>query len=338
MKRYLFVLMLFLSFCTERYGDDYHEKKETEKIVFNINSELKKTHPPSHTAILKGLKWSVLFVEKNKNFDYIFSDYLAMLYELTLNHNKPVIQKSAVQLVNIALKRATHRLNKIFPKTLAGKWDYIAILPMIYQSKVPLTPFINFYKDYFPKENKEYYDTSFQDALKTLNYDLLGDYLIDYYFVDWMERKFNHHPFNLPKNRFPKLIKKVTPLKYIHKADSDDYHDQNYYVTHVILVLSQYGKRRLNNNSSLEKKLKAYIDKHYHEVRHEVGDLDLLAEFILCLKIYGEGNNPKIQEGKNYLISLQHSDGSWGTEEDKKGDPYDIFHPTWAVITTLNYQ
>ena len=70
-------------------------------------------------------------------------------------------------------------------------------------------------------------------------------------------------------------------------------------------------------------------------IRHEGKDLDLLAEFVYCFRIYGKADRPDVQEAVTYMLDLQHGDGSWGTDEDFSGTLYQVMHPTWAVLTGL---
>ena len=64
--------------------------------------------------------------------------------------------------------------------------------------------------------------------------------------------------------------------------------------------------------------------------------MDLLGEYIQCLKIYGFGGEKFIHESEEYLMSKQQKDGSWPPPDDND-DYYDIFHPVWTSIVALNY-
>ncbi len=72
-------------------------------------------------------------------------------------------------------------------------------------------------------------------------------------------------------------------------------------------------------------------------MRSKTDDLDLLGEYVECMKIFGLGGNAEVIESLNYIVSQQNPDGSWVKTKSADKDPYDLFHPTWTSITALHY-
>jgi hypothetical protein len=288
-------------------------------------------------AVLRGLIWLDEFVRDDEHLHFIFSDYLLMLNELALRRPGPV-SAGARQMIHDAFQRSAENLKEIFEQDEAGKWDYISILALLEIWQIPGKPFVDFYNSHFPSNLKMDYDDEFEKALKKLDYDTLGDILIDTSFAHFFRKKISASAFNVPETGFSDYLKRVTGLPYGCTFDKDEnaYSDQNYYVTHVIFVATDYGQQPMPDGA-LSREMRQYLESEFACVRYQVREIDLIAEFVHCLKLFGQKERPDVREAVDYLLSLQHEDGSWGTEEDFEGDAYDIFHPTWAVITALNY-
>jgi hypothetical protein len=81
-----------------------------------------------------------------------------------------------------------------------------------------------------------------------------------------------------------------------------------------------------------------YIQESFSKV-YNLGYIDLLAEYIQCLKIIQpliKNSTKEISKYEQFLLDQQRSDGSWGNDRSDNGDPYTVFHPTWAVLTAIN--
>ncbi len=294
------------------------------------------------SAAFHGFVWIADFIRKDENFEFIFSDYVVMLYELSLNDSSTRVQQLARKLSRSAFKRALPRLDEIFPPTGTGKWDFISVIPVIHHFGIDIGPYLKFYQRHFPKGFIDSGEISFAKARKTLNYDILGDYLLDIWFVEWTSASFENTPFTLPPNHYDDYLKRVESTPFIHQSSDDqiDYSDQNYFLTHVVLVMSNYGMSNYAGeslgDSALGTRLLDYFIRDYDAIRFQVRDLDLIAEVLQCFRLLGAGERVFVNEGLSYLLREQHADGSWGTKEDAEGDPYDVFHPTWAAITAIN--
>ena len=126
------------------------------------------------------------------------------------------------------------------------------------------------------------------------------------------------------------------PFRYSIR-DEDGYRDQNFYATHAVFVMSGYGEYPIPKNK-FALRLKKYIHDNFPNVRNRLHDLDLLGEYIECMKIFGFEKEASVREAVQYIVSRQCPDGSWLKKRDKDDDPYDIFHPSWTSITALHYR
>ena len=292
---------------------------------------------PGKKAVLEGLLWVVRFVEEDERLDFVFSNYVLFLRELTLDKKDAFTSGIATDLIEEAFTRIKPRLGDVFPKSNYGKWDFISVLPFINQFDVDKEFYLDYYVSSLPKKHKRPYKKSFAKGVKTINYDLLGDYLIDYSFLHCLNVDFPEHGLDLPEDKFDLFMEKAGKLKFIHDhgSDEDDYFDQNYYVTHIVYVATDYGHIDMKDED-LKDRVSKYLEDNLYYVRHDVKDIDLTAEFVHCLKLLGHGEDKAVQEAVEYLISIQKEDGSWGEKDDFEGDFYDQFHPTWAVVSALH--
>ncbi len=296
------------------------------------------TQDARERAILAGLHWMVRYLEEEKHFRSVFSDYVLALHELTLFDK----QRPWVGVVRDILRRSFVRAwparEKIFAKSVAGKWDFISVIHLLYQHEIPIDPYLRFYHSYFPKGEKTRGKT-FARAFQDRDYDRLGDFLIDSSFLDLLLRRRPRTPFRLPPNRLAAYVREIERLPLIHTFSSnpDGYHHQNYFVTHVILSLNHYSESPLPETPLLRRML-GYLKREFATVRHRVDDIDLLAEFVYSFKCYGLEQEPRVWEAQQFLLSQQSSWGAWGKAADWRGDAYDAIHPTLAAITALNYR
>ncbi len=311
----------------------FRQLPPTEKIELKLLTE----EDSVRRSVLKGLAWAVRFVEDDENLDFVFSSYVLMLRELTLREDDEFMSGLASDLIREAFDRIVPRLDNAFPAHNSGKWDFISILPFIYQFDVDDRPFLEFYDRQFTMAHMPAYSETFEHALETYDYDLLGDYLIDYTFLHFLNVTRPEHGFDLPEDRFDAFIDDVSRLPLIHDCDSDetDYYNLNYYVTHIVFVVTDYGRVEMKDEA-LKTLMVDYLQENLETVVNDVEELELMAEFIHCLNMLGHGDSQDVSMTIEKLIEAQHEDGSWGTEEDFAGDPYDQLHPTWAVMTALH--
>lgn len=341
-----FTQLIFVSGCDRSQEKDQAGRTDSpasfeQKICRRIDISLKSKKSEETRAILNGLKWCVEFTANEERFDYIFSDYVQMLAELAQNRTDPDIESFATRLIKHAMERAQYRFSSIFPLTPAGKWDFISIIPALCKFNIDKKLFFDYFTFNFELVRHDPYDLTFEQAVVAHDCDLLGDVLIDYSYLDNVHLQCGKPDYNLPENDFSARIQKVIhlPFRYSFGSGEDDYSDQNYYITHLVFVMTHYGDTPLENGEfpAFKHRILNYLLGHFHTIRYQVDDLDLLAEFAQCLKMYGKENIPMVKEAVRYLLSKQLKDGSWQDPDENYEDPYDEFHPTWAVMSALSY-
>jgi hypothetical protein len=347
----LFLLIVLVSFAALTYRGAFFESSKQARPI-RRHSASSYTHNKSllqqiekkledaelsveRRAVLKGMLWCVKFIDSDTNFHFIFSDYVTMLYELTLNRECPFVNEIATRLVRNAFKRGAGRLEAIFPYSASGTWDFISIIPFLYVFDVDTSTYLSFYNNSLPAIDSHPCEKTFAEVALSLDYDRLTDYLVDYSFLNFAHQVAPHNDFSLPSDRFSRYLglSKLIPL--VHGSNSEKFSAQNYYVTHVVYAMSHYGSRKCEMGA-FENEILAYLKRSYNAVRYEDTDIDLLSEFTQCLKILGQDHSPMVTNAEEFLISQQRPDGSWGTREDKAGDPYDAFHPTWAAMLAIH--
>ncbi|HYA85969.1 MAG TPA: hypothetical protein VEI57_02750 [Nitrospirota bacterium] len=287
-----------------------------------------------YSAVLKGLRWCVIFFDNDKNFDFTFSNYMTMLDELSLHSRRDSFTSIVHTLIQKEFKRVIPRLPKLFEANEDGYEEFINILPIAYHHQIPIQPLQEFANGHFAHVNLSDKIQKFKRAARQLNYELLTDLVIEAAFIDMDYRWKADRDFRLPPNGYQAILKECEAIPFLYNYKSEKYHDQNYYATHVLLALNHYGQKPLKPSATSDKVF-FYLTGQYNRIRYHVDDLDLLSECLYCFKQFAPMNVEFIGEGERYIISQQHEDGSWGTSDDFKGDPYDQFHPTWTAIVLL---
>ncbi len=297
------------------------------------------TQHPEERAILSGMHWLASYLESEKRFTEGFADFIWIMNELTHSPHQPKRTQLAKQLILLSFQRAFPKLHTIYSPDLADKWGYISLLPLLYKYKQDIRPYLLFHKKHFPKELHTTQKVPYEEAVQNNDYDTLGDYLIEESFLDLLMKRYPQNPFFLPVNEFPehvRLLDKVT-FRYTFDKDEDGYHKQNYFITHIVMAMNHYGESPIPNNTPLLRRVGDYLERELPTVRHKADDIDLLAEFLYCLKALQRPQTPTYREAIQYLLRSQHKDGSWGTQKELQGNTYDAMHPTWTVITALGY-
>ncbi len=174
----------------------------------------------------------------------------------------------------------------------------------------------------------------FRHAAKIRYYDALTDLVVEAAFMDMAYSWGVDEDFKLPPDNYLIIMAECAAIPFLKGFEDDNYHDQNYYATHVLLALNHYGQKHLLPSVTGDRVF-YYLSGQNDVVRHRVGDLDFLCEYLYCFRQFASAGVGFIAEGEQYILSQQRSDGSWGTPDDFQGDPYDHLHPTWTAITLL---
>lgn len=330
----LIIVSTFL-FPTNIARSDQLSLKYNKSAVTAIDLELSNNKIDERDrAVLKGLRWCVIFCDRDENFNFTFANYVTMLDELTLHHPKSGLENIVHNIILKDFERARSRLHDLFPATANGYENFITILPIAYHHQVPISPLKEFADRHFAKVNLPDRLFEFRKAVKEHNYDRLTDLVVDAAFKNMAYRWKADRDFRLPADNYNIIMEECAKIPFLSKYDQDTYHDQNYYATHVLLALNHYGQEPLKPSPTSDAVF-FYLVNEYKTVRYRVDDLDLLCEYLYCFRQFAPKGVTFINEGEQYILSLQNPDGSWGTEEDFEGDPYDQLHPTWTAITLL---
>lgn len=289
--------------------------------------------------VLAGLHWLIVFIDDSQHFQDLFSDFIIFSEELSRNSSYPQLAEIGSRLLVDSLQRAQVDLEIIFPADEDGLWDFIGILPIVAQVPEVKNTYLQFYEKRFSHLAKQAYQSeemTFQQAIKQKNFHVIGDYLIDTSFLHYYQPTQNDLAIPLPPDTFQEHMQSFEKFDYPIELNSQSaaFSDLAYLATHVVLVMTNYGALPISTDINSQK-VSDYINTTFPIVRFQLSDLDLLAEYLQSLKILQPADDPRIKMTESFILSLQRSDGSWGTAEDFAGEPYDAFHPTWAVLTAL---
>lgn len=286
-----------------------------------------------YCAVLRGLRWCVILNDDPSRFESSFSNYVTMLDELSLSPAPPAFRKIVGDLIRREFVRALPGLGRIFQADSAGYMDFVSVLPIAYRHHVPLRGLKKFTAAHFTGVSAPDRLEEFRQAARELEYETLTDIVVEAAFIDMAYKLGAGRDFRLPQNHYGTIMAECAAIPFARRHGEEGYYDQNYYATHVVLALNHYGGRKVGASAAGDHVL-AYLSENYAVVRNKVNDLDLLSEYLYCLRQLGI-SGPLIAEGEEHILSLQHADGSWGTREDFSGEPYDQLHPTWTAITLL---
>lgn len=311
------------------YGPDRVVAERLEAHLADIEQE-------NHQAALRGVLWTVRLVQPDDHFGAVFSDYLLMLHEHQQRARDETVRRCLTDLIRNALDRAAPRLETLFPADAYGAWDFRTILRILWAYGGPRKVYEAYHEDVLAKQPPIDYARTFAEALADRDYDALCDHLVDAAFLHYLRAAPQARDMELPEDRLDEYVEALGALEFVHSATSDPraYSDQNYFATHVILALSDYGIRPLTD-SRLTRRTLRYLQEEFEPVWRRVPDVDLLAEFVQSLEIGGLGDQALVRQARHRLVERQHADGSWGSAEDLGGNPYQALHPTWTVSTAL---
>jgi hypothetical protein len=124
-----------------------------------------------------------------------------------------------------------------------------------------------------------------------------------------------------------------TMRPYVGYCDgaNPDFSATAYAVTHVVYTLNDYHRHRLLPDWLPEEF--EFLVSNMNEVLR-AGDIELFGEFVDSLRAFGlPESDPLIQNGIEYLLSNQNSDGSWGDVDEP--DARTRCHTTWTAIDGL---
>lgn len=304
------------------------EKLIREKLTLNLSKK--------ERAILSGLHWIVCLIDDEKKFKPLFSDFLLLMESLRNSHGR-VHQREAINaIIKKSLALGLKDLDEIFPDMELAGWRFLGLLALLEEYPLLKKEYIKFYDKRYPYLNTASSPpiSDFKEAMNNSDYKELFDYLVMTSFAHHSARKVKDQNITMPKNRFKDYLKEFENFDYKDHPISDmQFRGLGYLATHIPLVLTNYGELLLKDGINTNK-VKNYIESSFKKA-YELGDFDLFAEYILCLKIF-DPKDKRILELEGFLYDLQRPDGSWGSEKDFTTNAYTAIHPSGAALMALN--
>jgi hypothetical protein len=306
-----------------------------------IREKLKLELSQKERSILAGLHWILGLVDDDEAFAFLFPDFMLFIDKMSHCEDR-IHQKEVVDaIIKKSFTRASSQLATFFSdKNDAdmARWRYIGLFPILLKYPEFQEKYFNFYQERWPLIIKpfEVKDTSFSNALATNKYKAIFDYLIWPSFLHYYLADIKKAPVHTPPNHFPEYVEALKKFHYKnHPLKDPAFRDLGYLATHVVLALTNYGLLAAPDDENI-KKVKKYLKSTFEKTK-KLGDFDLFAEYIFCIKILEPKNN-KIPQWEKFLYDLQRPDGSWGSERDFVTNPYTAIHPAGAALMALNQQ
>lgn len=121
---------------------------------------------------------------------------------------------------------------------------------------------------------------------------------------------------------------------YPNGASNSQFYDTAYLATHIAYIPTGYGRHAIYVADAPE--LYRFLRENFYPVL-EMGELDLVAEFVDLFRQYGctEKNDLQVGDGSRYLLQLFHAAGDrWMAyrrpDEPAKISDYDAIHKAWT--------
>lgn len=291
-------------------------------------------------SILAGIHWLLTFMDKDDNFDSVFPDFMLLMNTLTHSEDRVHQREIATSVVKQSLMRAEKKLSYMFEKSEPSRWGFISLLHILTNYPELEKSYHQFYRDNFapidPSLEKKL-EKDFDIAIQAANYKRIFDILVESSFLHYYLLKEKNPDISLPTNKYQHYLREFEKFSYIDDHPiGPQFRNLGYLVTHVVLILTNYGEFPIEKNV-VAQKAEAYIASSFDKARTQLGDFDLLAEYVQCLKIFNPGKNSRqLSELENFILELQRPNGSWGSEHDFKEGPYTSIHPSGAALMALN--
>ena len=122
---------------------------------------------------------------------------------------------------------------------------------------------------------------------------------------------------------------------YEEAANDYTFYDTAYLATHIGYVPTGYGRHALAIEDSPS--LYRFLRENFYPVL-EMGELDLVAEFVDLLRQYGltEETDIQVRHGTRHLLRLYAAAGGWmqhrESYESAESNPYDLIHKPWTAV------
>ncbi len=285
-------------------------------------------------AVIRGLLWLLDFTQDDGNFTFIFANYIPMLYEIYSVNDAPAVRDILRSVLRNEAARGASTMAEIF--TNGNIQDIILMIGIFDRVGAPTGQYLEYYNTKLRGYDGAACRTDFYQYIRDCNYDKLTDVMCDYSHFRFAYGGAGVRIGRLPPDYRTEFLGACAELPFKYTAGDEGYHDQNYFVTHMVFVMTGYSEYPLPD-TAYTRRLKKYILDNFHTVRYRLDDLDLLGEYAECMKIFGLEMDGRVREAMRYIMARQCPDGSWLRVRTKDDDPYDIFHPSWTSISALHY-
>lgn len=134
-----------------------------------------------------------------------------------------------------------------------------------------------------------------------------------------------------PYKEVIKWLHEMRPYRGREGDANVDFYHAVYAVTHVVYTLNDYSTYNLPRELLAQEF--EFLSANLAEAI-SLGDAEMVGEFLDSLMAFGvDENHTQVREGRQYLLSQQNPDGSWGDANAE--DIYSRYHPTWTAIDGL---
>ena len=171
-----------------------------------------------------------------------------------------------------------------------------------------------------------------QDMLKNINL-YRAHHPLELVFIDYVSRKFDMKLLPVSRSDFKWWM--FLGVEDRGRGKSRDLRELNYYevlvayhVTHVIFIDSDYGLKYLDTRS--------YSREYQYILRNmekfiSNNHIDLVSEFLVCLKILRATDTPAFKKGIACVIGSQNDDGSWPKNIYSLNNKHTTIVSLWAL-------
>lgn len=283
-------------------------------------------------AVLRGLEWIHKFIDDDETFAVIGMDGFYIYHELSLTSENHSLRKRAKALALNDARRIYDNLNKkveLDAHDCIKAWDLLAEVYLLGLDPEPLLSKAR--RSLRLLNSGERIFGIHRTSLKEADDAGLYAILMDAYTIEKAAAVFPGEAW--PDFGLGQVLQFIRNNKELRSPASEAFEEDAFLATHTAYVLTNYGRLRLQPESS--EWITGYLRKHFHAVLQNE-DIELVAEFIDVFRSLGqdERTDPMIHQGTEFLLRTQHSDGSWGDWESAESY-YDAMHFTWCAVMGL---
>ncbi len=284
-------------------------------------------------AVMRGLDWMASYLASPGHIDEVGVDAVQLFAEVaTTAANNQLRARARIHGREVATRVSPHyRTVALDAETLLELLDLLTWLKAL---NVESPALLARAREAYGTYDDFWAIAETSDVNMRKDEDSIYAALIDSYIIERVH-------FTAPKlftmrSELPRLLRFLAKRDYTSGLLDDDwdvFQDHAYLLTHVIYVLSDYGRIPFEPKQ-VPWVMRFLRDNFDYALVEE--DVELIGEFIDIFRATGrtEANDAMVRQGTAFLLASQHDDGSWG-EVEKSDDAYDIIHYTWCAVSGL---